>query len=114
MTKPLRNLKDKTVLRRLANAAISAGNWQTSIESAACSAYRCKTPACDMGVTHHLDLVAEFTRYMQNDLDEFGRLPGIGPKSAQRIAFHLLKMPVEDAERLASAISEAKAKGGKG
>jgi len=43
-------------------------------------------------------------------IDEFGRLPGIGPKSAQRIAFHLLKLPVEDATRLAHAITEAKAK----
>jgi len=41
-------------------------------------------------------------------IDELGRLPGIGPKSAQRIAFHLLKVPAEDANRLARAISEAK------
>ena len=37
-------------------------------------------------------------------------LPGIGPKSAQRIAFHLLKLPTPDAERLATAICDAKAK----
>lgn len=43
-------------------------------------------------------------------IDEFGRLPGIGPKSAQRIAFHLLKLPPEDAQRLVRAITEAKAK----
>ncbi len=41
-------------------------------------------------------------------IDELGRLPGIGPKSAQRIAFHLLKLPPEDAARLAQAITEAK------
>jgi recombination protein RecR len=41
-------------------------------------------------------------------IDELGRLPGIGPKSAQRIAFHLLKLPADDANRLARAISEAK------
>jgi recombination protein RecR len=41
-------------------------------------------------------------------IDELGRLPGVGPKSAQRIAFHLLKLPVEDAARLANAITEAK------
>jgi len=35
-------------------------------------------------------------------------MPGIGPKSAQRIAFHLLKIPETDANRLATAISEAK------
>ena len=38
------------------------------------------------------------------------RLPGVGPKSAQRIAFHLLKIPAEDVARLATAIVEAKAK----
>ena len=35
-------------------------------------------------------------------------LPGVGPKSAQRIAFHLLKLPTEDVRRLASAILDAK------
>lgn len=41
-------------------------------------------------------------------IDELGRLPGVGPKSAQRIAFHLLKVPAEDARRLANAITDAK------
>ncbi len=41
-------------------------------------------------------------------VDELGRLPGIGPKSAQRIAFHLLKAAPEDAKRLATAIVQAK------
>lgn len=41
-------------------------------------------------------------------IDELGRLPGIGPKSAQRIAFHLLKLPSEDALRLAATIREVK------
>ena len=45
---------------------------------------------------------------VQTLIDELGRLPGVGPKSAQRIAFHLLKLPVEDAARLARAITEAK------
>jgi recombination protein RecR len=39
-------------------------------------------------------------------IDELRRLPGIGPKSAQRIAFALLKGPPEDAERLAAAVGE--------
>lgn len=43
-------------------------------------------------------------------IDELGRLPGVGPKSAQRIAFYLLKAAPEDANRLARAISEAKAR----
>ena len=41
-------------------------------------------------------------------VDELGRLPGIGPKSAQRIAFYLLKAAPEDARRLAHVIVEAK------
>jgi recombination protein RecR len=43
-------------------------------------------------------------------IDELGRLPGIGPKSAQRIAFHLLKIAPEDARRLADAIVDVKVK----
>ena len=39
-------------------------------------------------------------------VDELQRLPGIGPKSAQRIAFHLLKGARADAERLAQAVGE--------
>ena len=45
---------------------------------------------------------------VQSLIDELGRLPGVGPKSAQRIAFHLLKIAPEDAKRLAHAIVEAK------
>ena len=45
---------------------------------------------------------------VQDLIDELGRLPGIGPKSAQRIAFYLLKAPSEDALRLAQAISLVK------
>ena len=45
---------------------------------------------------------------MQDLIDELGRLPGVGPKSAQRIAFHLLKLTKPDALRLADAIIQAK------
>lgn len=45
-----------------------------------------------------------YTGPLQSLVDELGRLPGIGPKSAQRIAFHLLKVAPEDATRLAEAI----------
>ncbi|MGH9054801.1 MAG: recombination mediator RecR [Acidimicrobiales bacterium] len=45
---------------------------------------------------------------VQDLIDELGRLPGIGPKSAQRIAFHLLKLPAGDALRLAKAIGVVK------
>lgn len=45
---------------------------------------------------------------VQDLIDALGRLPGIGPKSAQRIAFHLLKVDAEEVNRLANAIVEAK------
>jgi len=45
---------------------------------------------------------------LQNLVDQFKRLPGIGAKSAQRLAFHVLKTPREDAERLCDAIREVK------
>jgi recombination protein RecR len=45
---------------------------------------------------------------LQPLIDELGRLPGIGPKSAQRLAFHILKVPSEDALRLAEAIVAVK------
>lgn len=55
-------------------------------------------------------MVASYTIPVQVLIDQLGRMPGIGPKSAQRIAFHLLKLPAEDVERLAGAITDAKAK----
>jgi len=54
--------------------------------------------------------MATYAASVQDLIDELGRLPGVGPKSAQRIAFHLLKLPAEDALRLARAIVEAKEK----
>jgi recombination protein RecR len=41
-------------------------------------------------------------------VEELQRLPGIGPKGAQRLAFHILKTPREDADRLADAIRNVK------
>lgn len=46
---------------------------------------------------------------IQDLIDELGRLPGVGPKSAQRIAFHLLQTETTDAQRLADAITRVKA-----
>jgi recombination protein RecR len=51
-----------------------------------------------------------YTAPVQALIDELGRLPGIGPKSAQRLAFHLLKTSADEAHRLADAIIDAKAK----
>ena len=47
-------------------------------------------------------------RALQRLLDELGRLPGIGPKSAQRIAYYLLEADTEEARRLSTAIMEVK------
>jgi recombination protein RecR len=45
---------------------------------------------------------------IQDLIDELSRLPGIGPKSAQRLAFHIVKQPPDDAKRLAEALIGAK------
>ena len=45
---------------------------------------------------------------LQNLVDQFKRLPGVGAKSAQRLAFHVLKTPREDAELLCDAIRDVK------
>jgi len=55
-------------------------------------------------------LVSAYAGPVQDLIDELGRLPGVGPKSAQRIAFYLLKAAPEDANRLARSITEAKAR----
>ena len=47
---------------------------------------------------------------VQDLIDELGRLPGVGPKSAQRIAFHLLAADPTDVRRLTSALTEVKEK----
>ncbi len=49
-----------------------------------------------------------FPAALQNLADQFARLPGIGGKTAQRLAFHVLSLPAEDAELFAEAILEAK------
>jgi recombination protein RecR len=47
---------------------------------------------------------------VQDLIDELGRLPGVGPKSAQRIAFHILAADPIDVQRLADALREVKEK----
>ena len=49
-----------------------------------------------------------FPAALQNLADQFARLPGIGGKTAQRLAFHVLSLPLADAEEFAAAILEAK------
>ncbi|MGD9606690.1 MAG: recombination protein RecR, partial [Leucobacter sp.] len=47
---------------------------------------------------------------VQDLIDEFGRLPGIGPKSAQRIAFHILQTQNFDVTRLAELLTVVREK----
>jgi recombination protein RecR len=51
-----------------------------------------------------------YTPPVQTLIDELGRLPGIGPRSAQRLALHLIKSDAEDVGRLARALTDAKEK----
>ena len=51
-----------------------------------------------------------FPTALQNLSDQFARLPGIGGKTAQRLAFHVLELPLDEAEEFAAAIVEAKKK----
>ena len=54
--------------------------------------------------SEHLPSVAPVARL----IEEFHKLPGVGPKSAQRLAYHLVRMPAEDARALAEAILAVK------
>ncbi len=49
-----------------------------------------------------------YSKHISKLMEEFSRLPGIGPKSAQRLAFHVINMPEDRVEELASAIRDAK------
>lgn len=51
-----------------------------------------------------------FTRPLAKLIEEFQKFPGVGPKSAQRMAFFVLDMPFDSAQSLASTIIEAKEK----
>ena len=52
--------------------------------------------------------MASYTQSIQDLMNELARLPGIGARSAERIAFHLLKLPPAEAMRLADAIRDVK------
>ena len=49
-----------------------------------------------------------FPAALQDLADQFARLPGIGGKTAQRLAFHVLELPIDDAQAFADAIIKAK------
>ena len=52
--------------------------------------------------------MSSYTQSIQNLMSELSKLPGIGTRSAERIAFHLLKQKPEDAMRLSDAIRDVK------
>ncbi|MCI5648927.1 MAG: recombination mediator RecR [Fusicatenibacter sp.] len=49
-----------------------------------------------------------YSGYINQLIEQLSRLPGIGVKTAGRLAFHIMNMPAEQAEKLASAITEAR------
>lgn len=49
-----------------------------------------------------------YSSHISRLIEEFGKLPGIGPKSAARLAFHVINMPMEQVEMLSKTIIEAK------
>src|SRR3954462_5175068 len=62
------------------------------------------------GLQSTINTMANYTQPIQNLMNELSRLPGIGMRSAERIAFHLLKQRPEEAMKLANAISDVKTK----
>jgi recombination protein RecR len=63
-------------------------------------------------ITHHSSLITffmlDYAESVTKLIDEFKRLPGIGHKTAQRLAFHILRVPEADVERFAEAMREVK------
>ena len=51
-----------------------------------------------------------YARPLAQLLEQLEKLPGIGPKSAQRLAFHILRAPREDTENLAQAVRDVRDK----
>jgi recombination protein RecR len=54
--------------------------------------------------------MSEYPPSLERLLHELSKLPGIGPRTAQRLAFHLLKQPVDDSRALANALLDARTK----
>jgi len=51
-----------------------------------------------------------YTESLNRLIEEFGKLPGIGPKTAERLAFHILKAQPDEAMALAEAVRDVKTK----
>lgn len=56
--------------------------------------------------------MAKYPKPLSRLIDELRKLPGIGPKTAQRLAFYIIEEPMESVESLASALTFAKEKSG--
>ena len=59
-------------------------------------------------VKHSGDKTTVYARPLARLIEQLQRLPGVGPKSAQRLALHILKRPEAEVEALAQALIEAK------
>src|SRR5690349_3005593 len=68
------------------------------------------TPAPEPRPASWDSAVPVYEGVLQDLIDELGQLPGVGPKGAQRIAFHLLAADPADVRRLADTLVEVKAK----
>ena len=56
----------------------------------------------------HSNIMDYYSSQITKLIEELSKLPGVGNKSAQRLAFHIINMPSEQVEHLAGAITEAK------
>ena len=63
----------------------------------------------DLGRGYTIVCMSKFAEPMSRLIDELKKLPGVGAKSAQRLAFHILRSSDEDAEALAAAVRDVKA-----
>ena len=88
-----------------ADALAARGPRPAGRRPAAASVAARRRPAGLLGLRSAL-----YEGVVQDLIDELGRLPGVGPKSAQRIAFHLLPADPADVRRLADVLVEVKAK----
>ncbi|MEB3272315.1 MAG: recombination mediator RecR, partial [Prochlorothrix sp.] len=57
---------------------------------------------------HPLEVIAVYTRPLARLIEELQRLPGVGSKTAQRLALHILNRPLEEVQALADALVQAK------
>src|SRR5579863_4035062 len=80
-------------------------------DRAICTVYNSFRRAFNYSITRLPNLpMSKFAEPMSRLIDELKKLPGVGAKSAQRLAFHILRSSEDDAEALAAAVIDVKAK----